>query len=314
MTIASAATNALAVWVACSWRPGLPARGVGVGSMLRFGSHVTGTNLVNYFSRRLDHILLGWWWGAVPLGLYTKAMTLMEAPTNRAVTPIGAVVMSSLSRVVDEPARYRDAYLRILEKLALALMPMAVFMIASADWLVPFLLGPRWVEAAPIFGAVAVLACLQPIERSHLWLLITQNRAHQALRWSLVAGLITALAVVLGLPQGALGVATALAISGFLRLPLVIWYVTRQGPMRGSDIYRTLATPALASACALLVLIGLTPQAEGLAPAVVLASGLAITAAVVLAILCALPTGRRALSDFRSSLQMLRRQTDRTPS
>lgn len=310
MSMTSVATNAGAVWFACAWRPGRPVRGVEIGEMIRFGSHVTGTNLVGYFSRRLDHVLVGWWWGAIPLGLYTKANSLVEAPMSRALSSMGSVTVPSLSRLADKPERYRRAYLRILGMLALALMPASAFLIGSAELLIPFLLGPRWVEAAPIFGFLAVLTFVAPVDGSSLLLLLTQNRAHEALRWSLVRGLITGVAVVIGLPWGGLGVAAALAVSGLVRTPLLIWYVTRRGPVRAADIYRTLATPALTSICALVVLIALAPSAAGIAPALVLASGLVVTGIVVLAILSVVPSGRRALLDAWAALQLLRRQQD----
>jgi O-antigen/teichoic acid export membrane protein len=307
MTIASSTSNALAVWVVSRWRPGRPARSVGSLELIRFGTGVTGANLATYLSNRLDQVLLGWWWGAVPLGLYTKATSLVETPINRALTPVGSVVVPSLSRLLDEPARYRRAYLRILEKLALFSFPGAVFMVACAHWIVPFLLGPRWAGAAPMFGALAVLGLVRPIDASTLWLFITQNRAMEALRWSLLAGIISGGAAAIGLPWGGVGVAIALAASYLIRLPLLIWFVTRRGPLAAGDFYRALAAPFAASAVALLVLLGLAPHAADLEPAVVLAAGLAITAVVTLAILWVIPGGRDVLMDTWRSLRLFRK-------
>ncbi len=308
MTIASAFANAVAVWVASGWRPGRPVRGVGTREMVRFGGQVTGTNLVGYLGRRLDQLLLGWWWGAIPLGLYTKSNSLVEAPLNRAFVPIGSVVVPSLSRLAGEPTRYRDAYLRVLEKLCLVSMPGAAFMAGCAQWLIPALLGPNWSEASPIFAVLALLGFLRPIEGSSWWLFVPQDRADDALRWSFAAAGISAVAIVVGLPRGAQGVATALVVVSFVRLPLLVWYTTRKGPVRACDVYRTLATPAAAAACALGVLIGLRPWVEGLAPALAAAIGLVITGAVALGVLCSLPSGRRALLDIWSSLEFLRRR------
>jgi len=310
MSMTSVATNAGAVWVACGWRPGRPVRGVEVREMIRFGSHVTGTNLVGYLSRRLDHALVGWWWGAIPLGLYTKANSLVEAPMTRALSSMGSVTVPSLSSLADRPERYRGAYLRILTMLALALMPAAAFLVGTAQLLIPFLLGPRWVEAAPIFGALAVLTFVAPVDGSSLLLFLTQNRAREALRWSLVRGLLTGVAVVAGLPWGGLGVAAALAVSGLIRTPLLIWCVTRHGPVRAADIYRTLVTPALASILALVALLVLAPRAAGIAAAPALTGGLVVTGVVVLAVLAVVPSGRGALLDAWAALRLLRRQRD----
>lgn len=307
MTLAAALTTLVTVWIAARWRPSWPVKGVGTREMVRFGANVTGTNLVTYLSRRLDYMLIGWWWGAAPLGLYTKANSLVETPMNRALVPIGSVILPSLSRLADEPERYRVSYLRVLEKLALVLIPAAVFMIASAGWLIPWLLGPNWAGAAPVFGALAVLGLVRPMEFASFWLFHTQNRAHEALRWSVFAGLSSSGAVVVGLPWGGLGVAIAIAAVGLCRLPLMVWFVTRTGPVRAGDIYRTLAAPVLASAGALAALLALRPFAAGEEPMLVLAAGLAVTGAVVLAILALLPSGRSALVDGWTSLALLRR-------
>jgi len=275
--------------------------------MLVFGGNITGTNVVAYFSTRLDQFLLGWWWGAASLGLYTKANSLVEMPLNRALAPITSVVVPSLSQLIAEPERYRAAFLRVFEAINLLMMPASVFLVVCATWLIPFLLGPRWVDAAPMFAALAMLGFLRPIANSARWLFVTQNRADEALRWSLIGGGMRAVGAVAGLPWGGLGVAIAVAASTFLSTPLMIWYVGRRGPITASHIYGALAAPSLASVGTLVALVSLRPLAEGQAPGLVVAAGSGISAVVFGAIVCLIPAGRRTLSDVRSMLQMLRR-------
>lgn len=306
MPLASGVANAVAVSRFSGWRPGPPVRGVGTREMVRFGSHVMGTNLVTYLSRRLDQLLLGWWSGAVPLGLYTKSNSLVEAPLSRALAPISTVVVPSLSRLSNEPERYRDAYLRVLRMLCLLSMPGAAFMVGCAGWLIPFVLGPHWTDAAPIFAVLSVLGFLRPLEGSNWWLFVTQDRAQEGLRWSMVAALIAAAAVVVGLPWGALGVATAVTLASVARLPMLVWYVTRKGAVRASDVYATLATPAFAAGVALAALFALGPRIEHLPSLAALAAGLATTGVVFFGVLAALPAGRRALNDAWSTALLLR--------
>jgi O-antigen/teichoic acid export membrane protein len=70
-------TTAMGVWLLCDWRPGLPVGHSGVRSMLAFGGNLTGANVLNYFVRNFDNILIGWYWGAQQLGLYTRAYQLL---------------------------------------------------------------------------------------------------------------------------------------------------------------------------------------------------------------------------------------------
>lgn len=308
MPVASAFASLTAVSIYSRWKPGRPVRGVGTRDMVRFGSQVMGTNLVTYLSRRLDQFLLGWWSGAVPLGLYTKSISLVEAPLSRALAPISTVVVPSLATLTTQPERYRQAYLRVLRMLCLISMPGAAVMIGCAPWLITLLLGAHWTDAAPIFSVLSVIGFVRPIEGSNWWLFTTQNRAAEGLRWSTIAAGISCVAVVVGLPWGALGVATAVAVASVCRLPLLVWYTTRTGPVRPSDVYKTLAVPAFASGAALAVLMALRPLAEAHRPIVVVAAGLVLAGVVFLAVFALIPEGRRTLQDAWSTALTLRRR------
>jgi PST family polysaccharide transporter len=308
MPVTSALASAIALWSWSGWRPGPPARGIGAREMVRFGGQVTGTNLVGYFSRRLDQFLLGWWSGPVALGLSDRSVSLVDAPLNRAMGPIATVVLPTLSQLAGQPERYRDAYRRMVEMLCLVSMPGAAFMIGCAGLLIPFVLGERWSDAAPIFAVVSVLGFLRPIEGSNWWLFATQDRAGESLRWSMVGAVISAVSVVLGLPWGAIGVAIAVTIGAVLRLPLLVWYTTRTGPVSAMDIYRTLATPMFAALVALAVLRLLQPYAAALKPVVAVGLCLVVTAVVFFSCLALLPAGRRTLRDAWTTALTLRRR------
>ncbi len=79
MQIATSIANAVGVWVACSWRPGVPLRHSGISSMLAFGGNMTGFNIVNYFSRNLDNILIGQYWGSATVGTLCSGLQITTA-------------------------------------------------------------------------------------------------------------------------------------------------------------------------------------------------------------------------------------------
>ena len=107
MQLAMPFTTMVGVWVACTWRPGLPKRFSGTGSLLKFGGHLTGFSLLNYFSRNLDNILIGWKVGVQELGVYAKAYQLLLMPfeqINRACSKGGfAHIESSAIRTRSLP-------------------------------------------------------------------------------------------------------------------------------------------------------------------------------------------------------------------
>src|SRR5690606_2045854 len=99
LPISNALFGTLAAWMVCRWWPSLPKRGAGVRSMVGFGANVTGFNFINYFARSGDNLLIGWWWGAQPLGFYELAYRLMMAPLRQLSSPLQQVMIPVLSRL-----------------------------------------------------------------------------------------------------------------------------------------------------------------------------------------------------------------------
>jgi len=306
MQLVNAIVYAIVIWAMCGWRPGLPARYSGVRSMLAFGGNLTGFNIVNYFARNLDNILIGKYWGAQQLGLYGKAYQLLLLPLQQINGPVAAVAVPALSRLVDSPERYRQAYLRILEKLAIITTPLVVFMIATSDWLVLVFLGPQWVDASPIFSLLGIVALTQPVSNTTGWIFMTQNRTNHMFQWGIVGSMLSVIAIVAGLPWGATGVAASYSISGLLvRTPLLFWYVGRAGSVRTGDYYRTMAPSTFASLCALFVMLVLRHFLAISNPVIGLLLGFGIVSGITLLVLISLPTGRASLQDFKNLLPFI---------
>jgi PST family polysaccharide transporter len=299
--------RAVGVWIACQWRPGIPARGSGVRPMLSYGGNFTGTNLMNFFSRNLDNALIGKFWGSQQLGLYSKAYQILLLPLQQIAAPIANVAMPALSRLADSPERYREAYLNIIEKLAMITMPGVVLMIATSDWLVLFLLGPQWVETGRIFMLLGIAAVIQPVSRTCWWLFATQGRARDMFHWSLIGGAIAVASIIVGLPWGAVGVATSYAITDLcLYTPLLFWFAGRRGAIRTGDFYRTIAPSACASVCTLAVLLISRQWLALIHPVILrLAVAFVLAAAASLAVFAILPAGRLAIQNFKEIFLLL---------
>ncbi|MBE9004341.1 lipopolysaccharide biosynthesis protein [Fortiea sp. LEGE XX443] len=298
--LVTAVVGTAGLWIACSWRPGLPARKAGVKSMLVFGSNLTGFNVVNYFARNLDNVLIGRVWGAQQLGLYAKAYQLLLLPLQQINAPVAAVAIPALSRLVDSPERYRQAYLRILEKLTMVATPLVIFMIATSDWIIQLVLGPQWSEASPIFSLLGIIALTQPVSNTTGWLFITQGRTSHMFQWGIVGSILSVIAIIAGLPWGATGVAASYSISGLLiRTPLLFWYVGRSGSVKAIDLYRTMAPSTLASVCSLLAILCFRRYVAVTDPLIGIMFTLGITTIINLLILSALPQGRKSIKDLK---------------
>lgn len=314
MQLATSVATLLLAFLFCRWLPGHPRRGADVRALLRFGAHLMGYNIVNYLGKSVDPALLGWRWGAIPVGFFGNARKLMQLPITQVSVPVTQVALPALSRIPDDPARYRAAYLRLVDKMLLLAMPVVAYLIAVSDWFVALLLGPQWGESSRLFAILGIGALLEPICNSAGWLLISQGRSREMLVVGISDAALRFGLIALLLPWGATGVAVAVVARLALSFPLSLLVAGRRGPVTFADMARTLVAPgaaaiaAFAAASAVRLLAAPSSATAGL-----LLSGAAAAPAALL-VLWATRSGRRALRDAFASLSELRRPSPAAPS
>lgn len=236
--VAGAVVSISLSWIYSRWRPSMPRWTEEGWGMIKFGSDLTGFSLANFLARNLDNVIIGKVSGSVSLGLYERAYKLLLFPLTQVTNPLAQVMLPTLSRLVSEPGRYRYAFLRVMRLMLLAIMPGVAAAIAMADTLIPFFLGPKWIEAVPIFQTLGFAAMLQPLNNPTGWLFISQGRSRDFLWWGLATAVIAISAFTLGITWGPIGVAACYAISEYIKTPVLWWFVCHKGPIRLSDFVR----------------------------------------------------------------------------
>ncbi len=258
--VVGAVTNAVAVWALSPWRPGVPRWDDEVWPMLRFGGNLTGFNVTNYLTRNLDNVLIGWYWGAGPLGLYAKAYNLLLMPVRQVNAPISAVALPALSRLQDAPDRFRRVYLKATQAIAALGMPLVVCTFVVADDLILMVMGAQWIDAIPIYRVLAVVAFIDTAAVSIGWAYVALGRADRQFRWQIFESAVTAAGFLVGLRWGAIGVATGFCVARCaLRYPALA-YCLRGTPITVGDYRAAIWRPATASVLAgIAVLLTASP-------------------------------------------------------
>lgn len=306
MQLTLTAVTAGGAWALCRWIPGRPRRAPGLRRLLGFGAGLMGFNTVGYLGKALDTVLLGWRWGAIPVGFYANARRLMQLPVTQLVTPVTQVAVPALSRIPDEPARYRAAYLRFVDKVLLVGLPGVAFLIATSDWVVAALLGPQWGESARLFAILGICALVEPLASTTGWLFVSQGRSRELFLIGVTDAAIRFGLIAAALPWGATGVAVAVAARLVFSVPLIFLLVGRSGPVRALDLVRPALAPLLAAGAVLGTTLLVRPALAGFAPLPALLLAFVPAALVGLAALLVLPPTRRALLDVRHALKELK--------
>lgn len=226
--VTTAATRCVLTWIACPWRPGLPARNAGTREMIVFGANLTGFNFVNYFARNADNMLIGWWWEEGPLGFYERAYKLFLFPLQSINQPVSGVMTPALSRLNDNREQQVSSYLKVLRLLLYCTAPFIAAAAVTAEWWVEWILTPTFAPSAPIFRRLAIVGLVQPLANSAGWLFIAQGKSQEMFQQAMIVTPVTLLAFAIGLPWGPLGVATAYAIHGLaFGVPFLVYWMHR---------------------------------------------------------------------------------------
>jgi len=303
--LAVASTTTILTFWFCRWLPGMPRRNTGVRSMMKLGGNLTGFATINFFSRNIDNLLIGRFWGAQQLGIYSRAYQLMMLPIDQINEPITSVAVPALSRLEGKDEHYRLAYLRMLEKIAILTMPGIGLLLVTSDWVVQIMLGPQWSEVSDLLVILGIAGLVQPISNTTGWLFVTQGRTREMFQVGMISGPITILSIVAGLHWGARGVAISYVGVHLLLLNVLYFYVGRRGPIRASDFYRTIGTFGLPTVCALLISVAARHWLAPTKPIIGIMICLAVTLITVPSVLSLFPSGRVALKDIVRSISLM---------
>ena len=214
-------------WMMVPWRPGLPRREARVGSMVAFGGNVSAAYLVCNLNRSIDSVLIGWYWGAAPLGLYSRAYNLLMLPVRQLSAPAGNVAIPAFSRLQDDPERFARYYLRALGLIIWITAPIFGFLFVAAKPVIALVLGAKWGEAAPVFQILVVSALGQLLLESTIWLFVSRGQSGRLLKLLLTIFPIIAGSFALGLPFGIKGVALCGSLVLVTILPWILKFTFR---------------------------------------------------------------------------------------
>lgn len=186
----------------------------------------------------MDSLLIGRFYGAAAVGLYSRATAMLLNPLSQFMTPLSAVFVPAFSRLQTQPERYRRNFIELFEIIGLTSFLFTGMFFALARPLTLVVLGHKWENAAVIFAALSFAALQIPPTVCISWLFTTQGRARDLFRWSIISGFMTVGSYIAGVSYGSTGVAIAYSTSAmFIQVPIYYWQAGRKGPVSTSDLW-----------------------------------------------------------------------------
>jgi PST family polysaccharide transporter len=293
---------AAGMWMLCRWIPGWPRRNANIRGLLHYGSHLTLSQLGIACISQFDRVLIGRYFGAIPLGLYRQAQQLILAPIEQLRVPLYSVASPSLSILQTDPVRYRLYYQRIVLVIGLASMPLGLFIAIYAGEITHVLLGYKWIAATVYLQIFGLVACLKPCLDSTTVVMLTYGLSKRLLIFSLIFNSLFAAFMFVGVFWGAEGVASSNVVSIVVLMFPMLHFSLRGTPVTLGAFLSAISVPAIASAVMAGILLATRGFTAQYGMTVSLFSGLGVAGAVYVTVVLSLPRGRREIVALVSAM------------
>ncbi|WP_081278212.1 oligosaccharide flippase family protein [Photobacterium kishitanii] len=167
--------------------------------MARFASYQFGFNVINYFSRNLDNILIGKYLGMVSLGIYDKAYQLMRYPlliTTFAMTPAIQPILTKLRNDVDKIVEEHN---KLTMRLLLISLLISSFLYVNSNNIVLLLFGQQWEAVIPLLKIFSLMIPIQAVLSTSGSFYQVMNKPKLLFISGSLSALVNVIAIVIGI-------------------------------------------------------------------------------------------------------------------
>ncbi|MEX1193384.1 MAG: lipopolysaccharide biosynthesis protein [Brumimicrobium sp.] len=164
-----------------------------------FGFNLTASKIITSMRADSFNVLIGKFFSASSLGLFTQAQKLTRLFSTNVVQSIQVVTYPALAKIQDNDSKLKSAYRNIIILNSLVIVPLMAISIVVADPLIPFVLGTKWAGAVPIFQILCIGGMFYNNTLIYQNLLKIKNKMRVYLRLELIQVLFLTVALIVGL-------------------------------------------------------------------------------------------------------------------
>ncbi|NMF60528.1 lipopolysaccharide biosynthesis protein [Pseudanabaena yagii] len=199
--------------------------------IIRFGRSVLGVKVMHTLINNLDYVIAGRFLGVEALGLYYFAFNAGLGISMSAINTLETALFPHLCDARSQPSEFKSRYFKSFKSIAWIILPLVFLQSSLAPFYVPLIFGQKWIAAIPLL----ILICLSAIPRpfanaasSGLWAI---DKPDWDFMWNILFTGFFAIALLIGVNWGVLGVAIAVFLTHSIASPAyTVWvssYISR---------------------------------------------------------------------------------------
>jgi O-antigen/teichoic acid export membrane protein len=210
--LVTGAVETIMLWSVSGWRPSFWFRWSDVQDLIGFSNDVLIANLLRYFGRNADNLLIGKFVGVTELGFYALAYNLMMLPVLRFSQVLAGVLFPALSRLQEDLEKLKQSWFRASRTLAAFTVPLMLGLIVLAPQFVHVVYGQKWLPVVPLLQVLTMSGIFQSLGLLNSTVLLALGETQLRLKLTFYSVGLAVVAFLVGLPYGAFGVASCFAV------------------------------------------------------------------------------------------------------
>ena len=229
---------------------------------LRFGMVVGLATIFATLVYQFDNFLVGTFVSVETLGYYDRAYRIAQWSSILVTTVLARTAFYAYSRLRDDSVRLTKTATMSLWIVTMLAVPIALAIFVSADELVMFLFGPKWMPSVVYLRFLVVYSVLRPLLEDANSLFVAIGKPRRTTIVSFVQAVVILLAATpLTFQWGAVGTAIGVGITFVAGLGVTYFFIRRTLP--ALNLWQAFLLPTLIAIATLVITLPLAQWLRG---------------------------------------------------
>lgn len=244
---------AVILWVRSSWVPRGKFCTTAFLEMFHFGWKLQVSGLLNKAYRNIHALVIGRFFAVDLVGYYTQARKLKDIPMHNLSSIVTKVTFPLFSSIQDDVNWVKSGNKKSTHMLSFLSFPLMLGAAATADRLIPVILGSQWYNSILFFQLLCLVGLLYPVQSLNVNTLKVAGRTDLFLKLEIVKKIIGLSGIVIAIRWGVYGLVVAQIITSYISL---ILNISVAGPLIGYRLREQLADMFPYFSCSTLMAAG----------------------------------------------------------
>ncbi|WP_066800235.1 lipopolysaccharide biosynthesis protein [Sphingomonas soli] len=219
----------------------------GASDIARYGGVMAFGQIFWFIQSQADVFIAGRLFEPHMLGIYTTSLFLTQIFVSKFVPPLNEVAFTAYARLKHDKDAVASAFVKSARIIMVAALPFYLGLAATAEPLVEVVLGPKWIEAAPIVHWLALAMPMMTLQVLYAPATDACGRPGIGAQNGIAGAILMPAAFLVGVHWGLLGLVAAWFVAYPLYLGISTWRTLPVIGVRFRDLVDAIAPPALAA-------------------------------------------------------------------